>query len=115
VLSNRPPPEAGTPNPPRWESRLQAVGRPDCQRVRFFPSALDWGEALPAEAGTPNLRRAESYARRYGWFLKMDVRFSGSARPSSSGALDDALADPAAILSPECGVPGQSAVEQGPV
>ena len=148
------------------------------------------------------VRRAESYARRYGWFLKMDVRkfrryegewvagrwtelqlqqrmealvaftlparsrpwrrhvlhrfgvvangleprdprrqleqqrqelpvsepqqqqpgqqeqqhrFPGSAGPSSSGALDDAPADPAAILSPERGVPGQSAVEQGPV
>jgi hypothetical protein len=42
-------------------------------------------------------------------------RFPGSAGPSSSGALDDAPADPAAILSPERGVPGQTAVEQGPV
>ena len=42
-------------------------------------------------------------------------RFPGCAGPSSSGALDDAPADPAAILSPERGVPGQTAVEQGPV
>jgi hypothetical protein len=42
-------------------------------------------------------------------------RFPGSAGPSSSGALDDAQADPAAILSLEYGVPGQSAVGQGPV
>jgi hypothetical protein len=42
-------------------------------------------------------------------------RFPGCPGPSSSGALDDALADPAAILSPERGVPGQTAVEQGPV
>jgi len=42
-------------------------------------------------------------------------RFPGSAGPSSSGALDDAQADPAAILSPECGVPGQTTVGQGPV
>ena len=38
-------------------------------------------------------------------------RFPGSARPSSSGALDDAQADPAAILSLEDGVPGQTAVQ----
>jgi hypothetical protein len=42
-------------------------------------------------------------------------RFPGCLGPSSSGALDDAQADPAAILSPERGVPGQTAVEQGPV
>ncbi|MEI6785625.1 MAG: hypothetical protein WCQ21_32455 [Verrucomicrobiota bacterium] len=42
-------------------------------------------------------------------------RFPGPAGPSSAGALADAPADPAAILSPECGVPGQIAVEQGPV
>jgi hypothetical protein len=42
-------------------------------------------------------------------------RFPGFAGPSSSGVLDDAPADPAAILSLEDGVPGQTAVEQGPV
>ena len=42
-------------------------------------------------------------------------RFPGCPGPSSSGALDDAPADPAAILSPEYGVPGQTTVEQGPV
>jgi hypothetical protein len=42
-------------------------------------------------------------------------RFPGCPGPSSSGALDDAQADPAAILSPERGVPGQTAVEPGPV
>jgi hypothetical protein len=42
-------------------------------------------------------------------------RFPGCPGPSSSGALDDAPADPAAILSPERGVPGQTTVEQGPV
>jgi hypothetical protein len=39
----------------------------------------------------------------------------GRAGPSSTGALDDVQADPAAILSPEHGVTGQTAVEQGPV
>jgi len=42
-------------------------------------------------------------------------RFPGPAGPSSSGALDGAKADPAAILSPECAFPGQTTVEQGPV
>ncbi len=48
--------------------------KPGLQTREVFPSALGWEGSPPAEAGTPNLQRAESYARRYGWFLKMDVR-----------------------------------------
>ena len=139
---------------------LMSVCEPVLERAAIFDSyACRRGKGQLAA-----VRRAESYARRYGWFLKMDVRkyfdsvdhtvlrgllrrkfkdaeleqqrqelpvseplqqqpgqqeqqhrFPGCAGPSSSGALDDAPDDPAAILSPERGVPGQATVEQGPV
>ena len=147
---------------------LMNVCEPALERAAIFDSyACRQGKGQLAE-----VRRAESYARQYGWFLKMDVRkyslgyrvFPQELRMARRSKLRFArkfrryegewvagrwtelqlqqrmqalvaftlparsrpwrrhvlqrfrvVADPAAILSPERGVPGQTAVVQGPV